>query len=95
MKNIKTKENVELFLYGTPELMIIKDSHLINNTYLQDKTNNKYKILIDNNLTHIMHHEKTNKIDNIKAYKQIGIEHYRIELLDETKEEIENILNKI
>lgn len=105
---MKKKYNVELFVYGKIELMIMKYCPLkinLNNCsvckenknkyYFVDKSMNKYRILHNNCTTSIMHYKNTDKIEEISKYKDIGIYNYRVDLLDESKEEIEKIINSI
>jgi len=104
----KNNYNTELIIYGRIELMIMKYcplKELINNCsicktnsnkyYLLNKDNYKYPILRDNCLTHIMHYENINKISNIPTYKKLNILSYRIELFDENKKEVEELINKV
>lgn len=42
-----------------------------------------------------MHYEKINYIDNIDYYKNIGIRSFRLELLDETYDEVIKLINEI
>ncbi len=57
-------------------------------------TKKKYPIVTDpiNHTTHILNHEVISKIDRIPYYKSIGINNYRIELFDETLEEIDELM---
>ena len=100
--------NVEILVYGKIELMIMKYCPLkinLNNCsicrnnknkyYLVDKTNNKYRILHNNCITSIMHYKNTDLIEDIEKYKNINIYNYRIDLLDEGREEIEKIIKRI
>ena len=66
-----------------------------NKYYLLDKDNNKHRILNNNCITSIMHYKNTDLIDDINKYKELNIFNYRIDLLDETKEEVENIINRV
>ena len=97
--------NLEVIVYGTLELMIM--NHCIismnddctsckgNKYYLKNKKNELFPIINKNCKTHIMHHEKINLLNNISYLKQIGINNFRLELFDETSEEIIKILNNI
>ena len=42
-----------------------------------------------------MHYKNTNLIDEIDKYKELGIYSYRVDLLDETEEEIVSLINRI
>lgn len=107
----KNNPNVEIVIYGKPELMIMKYcplNKLVNKDnicmvckngkkyYLEDRMNEKYRILNDNNhLTYIMHYKNINLLDEVSYLKSLGINNFRIDLLDETNDEIDNILNMI
>jgi len=105
---MKNKYNVELLVYGKIELMIMKYCPLKinldncsvcknnkNKYYLVDKSMNKYRILHNNCITSIMHYKDTDLISDIEKYKELNIYNYRIDLLDENKEEVENIIKRI
>lgn len=105
---MKDKYNVELLVYGKIELMIMKYcplkinlSHCSvckndnNKYYLVDKTKNKYRILNNNCITSIMHYKNTDIIDEIEEYKKINVYNYRIDLLDESQEEVDKIINRV
>lgn len=68
-----------------------------NKYYLMDRNNEKYRILTDHeiHLTHIMDYKVLNKIDNLDYYKSLGINNFRIELLDETEDEVLELLNEV
>ena len=107
IKLLKDKD-IEVIIYGKMELMIMKYcplKELLNNCsvcknnknkyYLQDRLGYKYRIIHNNCLTHIMHYKNIDYISNIHEYINMGITNYRIELLDESKEEVLNIINSI
>ena len=99
------KDKVELIIYGRLELMItkscpIKEVELCpckeeDKYYIEDIHNNKYPILHENCLTHIMHHKNINYLDKIEIYKNIGIRSYRLELFDEDYESTINLIDKL
>lgn len=98
----KHTKNVELevIIYGRIEYMIMK-YNLKNNMQLEDskyelrdKNKRKYPILNDT-YTHLMMEQPMNLMTNIKELKKIGIKVFRLELFDETKEEIEELIDKI
>lgn len=106
----KTIPNVEELIYGYPELMIMKYCPLNSllkkdnapcsicknkNFYLKDRNNEKYKIYNVNCLNYIMGYKPINNIDKIIEYQKMGINNFRIDLLDETKEEVLAIFSKI
>ena len=108
----KTNNNVEVFVYGNIELMLMKYCPLntiVNKNkicsvcqngkkyYLKDR-NNKFYRLENNNFTHstiILNCDKTDVIENIPILKSYGVTNFRIELLDETKEETEKIIERV
>lgn len=65
--------------------------------YLVDRNNKKYRILedFDTHLTHILNYQYINRIDKIDDYKMWGISNYRLEFLEETKEETTKIIRDI
>jgi putative protease len=95
---------VELIIYGRIELMITKYCPLKeifkncnsclkkNKYYLEDKFKNRYPIVKDDCLTHIMHYKNIDKRNNLIYYIDVGINNFRIELFDETADEVENLL---
>ena len=64
--------------------------------YSLNTTNQLY--VLDNqylNIYYQLHYEKINYIDNIDYYKNIGIRSFRLELLDETYDEVIKLINEI
>ncbi len=99
---------VELIIYGRVELMITKYcplkkcfnycSKCMNSQekfYLQDKVGNKYPILRKSCITHIMNCQNIDKLKELEEYQKMGIHYYRLELFDEKREDLENIMEKI
>lgn len=107
----KRTSNLEILVYGTLELMIMKYcplNTLINkdkkpctickqkDTYtLKDRNNKHLKIINNNCITTIMDCEKIDNINKIKKYQELQITNFRIDLLDETPNEIKQILYKV
>lgn len=100
--------STELIIYGRLELMVMKYCPLketlnycnackqSQDTFcLRDKFGNDYPMMRENCLTHIMHHQIINKIENISNYKEMGINHFRLELFDETSDEIKELISLI
>ena len=100
--------NVELIVYGRLELMVMKYCPLKkclnyckeckikhDKFMLKDRLNNKYPLIHENCLTHIMHHTNINKIDNIEYYKEIGINNYRLEFFDEDYNETKKYIQRL
>lgn len=105
---MKKSYPVELILYGRIELMVMKycplkeclnycsnchNSH--DKFYLEDKFKERYPLVRNNCLTHILHSNNMDKIDNINIYKDMGINEFRLELFDEEKNQIINLINRI
>ena len=99
------KDKVEIIIYGTIENMLTKSCPIKELKmcpckkediyFLEDINKNRYRILHNNCLTRIMHYKKINYIDNIEYYKNIGIRSFRLELLDETYDEVIKLINEI
>ena len=100
------KFNLELIVYGRAELMVMK--HCLLNKLLNDgqkpcnickkqyylKDNHKlYPIITKNCITHILHYRNIDLIDILSKYSKI--DNYRIELFDENKEQVENLINRL
>ena len=98
-------DKVELIIYGTLEDMVTKSClikelnscpcHKEDIYYLEDINKNKYRILHNNCLTHIMHCKKINYLDKLDYYKNIKVRSFRLELLDEDYQEVINLIDKI
>ena len=41
-----------------------------------------------------MHHTILDKIDDINTYKNMGINHYRLELFDEDQYQVKELINR-
>lgn len=104
---VKYSNNIELIIYGRLELMVMKYCPLkkclgyCNNCknsndkfYLEDKLGNRYPMTRNNCITHIMHHEVLDKIDNINTYMDMGINNYRLELFDEDKYQVQELIDR-
>ena len=80
--------NLELVIYGNLEAMIskynINEKYNIDKSILLDRFNNKYKIIIKDNLMHIYDYKKRNYKD-INKYFDMGINNlrYNLEVEDE------------
>ena len=99
---------VELIIYGRLELMVMKYCPLKeclnycnkckqskDKFYLEDKFNEKYPLIQENCITHILHSKNINKIDRINKYHEMGINYFRLELFEETSQELEKYINVI
>ena len=112
LSSYETIPNVEVFIYGNIELMIMKYCPLntiVNKDkvcsvckngkkyYLKDRNNKMYR-LENNRDTHstvILNCNKTDLIEDIPKLKELGVTNYRIELLDENKEEIIKLIERV
>ncbi len=88
--------------YCMLNLLVNKDKicHVCSNDkayYLVDRNNARYRIINEpvNHLTHIMNATKCDKIEKASMYKDLGINNFRLELLDETTEELNSLLDRI
>ena len=89
---------LEVILYGRPEVMLLKSHPLIkeNGYELEDYEKKKYPILVDQEKhVHIYQYEVMNKLDLQKDYEALGIHHFRLQFVFETKEEVTKIMDKI
>lgn len=108
----KMHANLEIFIYGRIELMLMKYcplNLLVNDSstcrvcayhhkyYFVDRNNIEYPIIQDarEHITHILDSKVTNKLGKIDDYVKHGINYFRLELFDETVDEIKNILERI
>ena len=101
--------NVEVLVYGKLELMIMKYCPVkhINNSescslcttntyYLDDRKGSKFRLLKDNShKVRVMDYQNIDKLDEIKYLKSIGVTNFRIDLLDESKKDIQFIINRL
>lgn len=99
------KDKIELIVYGRLELMLTKSCPIKelkecpckkeDKYLLEDINNNRYPIIHNNCLTHIMHYKNIDYLDNIDYYKNIGVRSYRLELFDEDYDETIKLIDKI
>ena len=96
--------NIELMLMKYCPLNTIVNKDKIcricqnnNKYYLQDRNNKFYRLEnnIDTHSTVVLNCSKTNLIDKLEDLKNIGVTNYRIEFLDETKEEVNEIIESV
>ena len=96
--------NIELMLMKYCPLNTIVNKDKIcricqnnNKYYLQDRNNKFYRLEnnIDTHSTVVLNCSKTNLIDKLEELKNIGVTNYRIEFLDETKEEVNEIIESV
>ena len=89
---------LEVVLYGRPVVMLLNSHPLIkeNGYELEDYEKKKYPILVDQEKhVHIYQYEVMNKLDIQKDYEALGIHHFRLQFIFETKEEVTKIMDKI
>ena len=101
--------NVEVLIYGRLEVMLMKYcpvNYLCskvkgcslcfdNKYYLDDCRGNKFRLLGDeNHNTRIFDYSVVDKFSDIGYLKSIGVTNFRIDLLDESIEEISKLLEK-
>lgn len=110
-KYINSNIDIEMIIYGRLEVMITKYcpiNMILNNDnkkcslclgkdkfYLQDEQNRKYPLLHNRHITHILNHENIDLIKNINDYINKGVNCFRIELFDESSNDIKQLINKI
>ena len=100
--------NIEMVIYGRLELMIMKYCPIkqlmggCNNCRkdsskycLEDNEGNKYPILKDDCYTKIMHSKNIDKRDDLGYYISKGVNSFRIELLDESSSEVEELIRDL
>ena len=109
IRNImKNNYNVELIVYGRLELMVMKYCPLkkclnycgMCNNYsdsfsLEDRFGNRYPITRDNCLSHIMHYKNIDYIDDMVEYRDMGINNFRLELFDESYDEVLGCIKRV
>ena len=89
---------LEVVLYHRPLVMILKSHPLIkeNGYELEDYEKKKYPILIDQEKhVHIYQYEVVDKLSLQKEYEALGVHHFRLQFIFETKEEVKKIMAKI
>lgn len=102
------KPNIEVVIYGKPEVMVSK--YCLLNTYLSkdnkcnicqddyylvDSKNNKYDIRTENCTFKLLNPNRINLISDMTELQDVGINNFKIVLDNETEEEIKNILELI
>ena len=91
---INYKDCSEVIVYGYLECMVIKNNIFnvsLEDTFLVDNKENKYLVKWENGLTHIFNSKPLNIIADIPKIPNFA--YYRIELLNETQKEIQNLIN--
>lgn len=93
LKNITLKNNAIIYLYGKPEVMIIKDNifNVDKGNYNLKCENREYEVKYINN-THIFNYQNINLLNQ---YQFLNYNRFRIDLNNETDEELINIFKNI
>ena len=109
-KRYGTNPNLEMLIYGKVELMIMryclikkqlnknKICNLCHNSnyYLDDRNGHRFMLLKDDNHNmRLYNYQKINNIGDISYLRELGVTNFRIDLLDETLEDIESILKQL
>jgi len=63
--------------------------------YLENKDKERFPIIHNNCITHIMHSKNINNINDINKYLSMGITNYRLELFDESVDEINELIKEV
>lgn len=109
-KRFETKPNVEVVIYHTPDLMLLKYCPItkglgINalncnqcmvHKYSLRQNGNVYPLMRDSGCTmRLIHHKTINKIHEMQRYRQMGIQNFRIDFTKESMTEMDDILKLV
>jgi len=87
IKRYNKRPNLEYIVFGRVEAMISKFDlnklYAVDNSYLQDRFNNLYPIVVKNNLMRIYDYKRL-FIEDYKEYFDIGINNLRFNVLDDS-----------
>ncbi len=88
---------VEVIIYGKIVNMFLKNHPLIkDNNFKLINSNHKFNARVDSNEhVSIFNYEPINLINKIEEYQKLGINYFRLDFLDESSEDIKNILDKL
>ena len=88
---------VEVIIYGKIVNMFLKSHPLIkDNNFKLINSNHKFDSRVDSNEhVSIFNYEPINLIDKVDEYQKLGIKYFRLDFLDESSEDIKNILDKL
>ena len=110
IKSNNSTYNLEILIYGRPELMIMKYCVLnkfvngekncnvcLNKKHYTLKGNNNefYPITSNACISKLLHSRNIDLLDNLEYYKSLGITNFRIDLFDESISEIANIFKRL
>lgn len=102
--------NLEVIIYNTPELMLLKYcpvtkglgidklncNQCVKHEYSLSKNDKSYPLLRDSGCTmKLLHHTRINKINDISIYKKYGIHNFRVHFTTEKASEIDNVMNRV
>ena len=92
-----TNRPVEVIIYGKIVNMFLKSHPLIkDNNFKLINSNHKFDSRVDSNEhVSIFNYEPINLINKIKEYQKLGINYFRLDFLDESSNDIKNILDKL
>ncbi len=96
-KNLK-KYSLELYLYGRPKVMCLKEHPIFTNGeyILEDMKKKRYPVtVLENKNVFLYHHEPIDRLRYFQSYRDIGIQYFRIDLWKETNLEIAEIFERI
>lgn len=87
---------VEVLVYGRVEDMLLKrHPEMTNGFYQMESVNGKYPVIVDKDRTvHIYHRKPIDRMSDIEDLKMLGIRYGRIDFLEESEEEIQEIFKK-
>ena len=88
---------VEVIIYGKIVNMFLKSHPLIkDNNFKLINSNHKFDSRVDSNEhVSIFNYEPINLIDKVDEYQKLGIKYFRLDFLNESSEDIKNILDKL
>ncbi len=91
------KYPLEVILYGKIMVMLLKSHPLIkDNDYKLVNGNQKFEMRLDEDKhVKIYHFEPINLIDKVVSYQKLGIKYFRVDFLNESEEEIKNIMDRL
>lgn len=105
---VRYTKNVEVVVYGRLELMVMKycplkkclnycdKCRLSNEKFaLEDKFGNRYPMVRNHCLTHIMHYKNIDLLTEVEEYIKMGIVHYRLELFDESESQTRELIRRL
>ena len=95
MRYVDDVNSIEMIVYGKFELMVMKNKFEDKDFMIENRSGDKFRIIRDGDVTKIIQDKGIDFINDIGKYQKIGIGNFRIELFDEIKEEVEDILMRV